>query len=101
MHDSDEGVYTLVLDPGFGKTGPMAVYAFNNVMWNNAWGIPISAYPDCSGSSCTPGQMSVYAWNNTVIATSGHACVRLVNRGGATSALLISATCTASPTPAT
>jgi len=85
LHDLSSGTYPLPIGPGFGRTGNVTAYVFNNVMWNINWGMPFVVDCSCAvGIVCTPEQVSVYIWSNTIstlpLDTWG-ACIRLVNRG--------------------
>ncbi|MCX6747022.1 MAG: hypothetical protein NTU63_02710 [Candidatus Pacearchaeota archaeon] len=92
LHDLSSGTYPLPIGPGFAQTGNVTAYIFNNVMWNIGWGMPFVVDCSCAvGIVCTPNQVSVYIWSNTVStlpSDSWTACIRLVNRGNGNVGLL-------------
>lgn len=85
IHDTDLSVYPLPIGPGFGKTGAVSAYVFNNVLWNIAHQ-PVAIDPLCTGSTCTPEQWNIYLWNNTIVTSlippyNGNiACIEVGNR---------------------
>ncbi len=80
IHDVENSVYTPIA-PGFGLTGAVSAYVYNNVMWNINYAIPMTIDTNCSGgTSCTPGQVAVHLWNNTLVNEQGQYCFRLINR---------------------
>jgi chitodextrinase len=90
IHDTDDSVYPLPIGPNFGLSGSVSAYVYNNIFYNISYGTPITIdYLYASGITPTPGQISTYVWNNTIVGSTEYGyCIRLLNRGNGNAGLI-------------